>query len=54
MYVDYTQDILYAVEKAESFIEDMDFAAFEAGEKATFAVVRALEIIFEFTANSIR
>ena len=46
-YVDYLQNILYAMEKAESFIEGMDFAAFEADEKTTFTVVRALEIIGE-------
>jgi uncharacterized protein with HEPN domain len=46
-YRDYLQDILYAVERAESFIEGMDFAAFEADEKTAFAVVRALEIVGE-------
>ena len=46
-YTDYLQDILYAVERAESFTEGMDFAAFEADEKTAFAVVRALEIVGE-------
>jgi uncharacterized protein with HEPN domain len=35
------------VERAESFIEGMDFVAFEADEKTAFAVVRALEIVGE-------
>ena len=46
-YRDYLRDILYAVERAESFTEGMDFAAFEADEKTAFAVVRALEIVGE-------
>jgi len=46
-YVDYLQDILHAAEKAESFVEGMDFADFKLDEKTTFAVVRALEIIGE-------
>lgn len=46
-YRDYLQDILYAVKRAESFIEGMDFVAFEADEKTAFAVVRALEIVGE-------
>jgi uncharacterized protein with HEPN domain len=28
--LDYLQDILYAIERAESFVADMDYAAFEA------------------------
>jgi uncharacterized protein with HEPN domain len=46
-HADYLWDILYAVERAESFIEGMDFVAFEADEKTVFAVVRALEIVGE-------
>ncbi len=46
-YRDYLQDILYAVKRTESFIEGMDFVAFEADEKTAFAVVRALEIVGE-------
>ncbi len=44
---DYLQDILYAIEKAESFVGDMDYTAFEADEKTSFAAVRALEIVGE-------
>lgn len=45
--VDYLQDILYAIEKAESFAANMDYYAFEADEKPSFAVFRALEIVGE-------
>jgi uncharacterized protein with HEPN domain len=44
---DYLQDILYAIEKAESFVGNMDYIAFEADEKTSFAAVRALEIVGE-------
>ena len=43
--LDYLQDILYAIDRAESFVADMDYAAFEADEKTNFAAVRALEIL---------
>lgn len=48
-YVDYLRDIVDAIEKAERFIEGMDFARFSSDDKTTFAVVRALEIIGEAT-----
>jgi uncharacterized protein with HEPN domain len=46
-YRDYLRDILYAVKRAESFMEGMDFVAFEADEKTAFAAVRDLEIVGE-------
>lgn len=46
-FVDYLRDILYAAEMAESFVEGMDYAAFVADVKTSFAVIRALEIIGE-------
>ncbi|MDF0593723.1 DUF86 domain-containing protein [Methanotrichaceae archaeon M04Ac] len=49
VYTDHLRDILYAAERAEGFIEGMDFSAFEADEKTCFAVVRALEIVGEAT-----
>ncbi|KQC13995.1 MAG: DUF86 domain-containing protein [Methanothrix sp.] len=45
--LDYLQDILDAIESAESFVADMDYDAFEADEKTNFAAVRALEIVGE-------
>jgi len=45
--LDYLQDILYAIERAENFVADMDYVDFEADEKTSFAVVRALEIVGE-------
>jgi uncharacterized protein with HEPN domain len=46
-YVDYLKDILDAIEKAEQFIEGMDFERFSSDHKTRFAVIRALEIIGE-------
>jgi len=46
-YVDYLKDILEAIEKAEQFIEGMDFERFSSDYKTRFAVIRALEIIGE-------
>jgi uncharacterized protein with HEPN domain len=48
-YVDYLQDILDAIVKAEQFIEGMNFGSFCEDDKTVFAVVRALEIIGEAT-----
>jgi uncharacterized protein with HEPN domain len=46
-YVDYLKDILDAIEKAEQFVDDMDFDRFSSDYKTSFAVIRALEIIGE-------
>jgi uncharacterized protein with HEPN domain len=46
-YVDYLGDILDAIEKAEQFIEGMNFEWFSTDHKTEFAVIRALEIIGE-------
>jgi uncharacterized protein with HEPN domain len=48
-YEDYLADIADALEKIEKFIQGMDFEAFAADDKTTFAVVRGLEIIGEAT-----
>ncbi len=42
---DYLRDMVYAAEKAESFILGMDFDAFQKDEKTVWAVLKALEII---------
>lgn len=47
VYTDYLQDMLNAAEKAEHFVAGMDLPAFEADDKTTFAVIRALEIVGE-------
>jgi uncharacterized protein with HEPN domain len=44
---DFLRDIVDAAEKAQRFVEDMDFAAFEADAKTLFATTRAIEIIGE-------
>lgn len=47
--IDYLRDILDAAESAEQFTAGMDFDAFAADKKTTFAVIRALEIVGEAT-----
>lgn len=45
--VEYLKDILDGIDKAEEFIESLDYDGFVNDEKTSFAVVRALEIIGE-------
>lgn len=44
---DYLQDILDAIDAAESFIDEMSFEDFQQDRKTIFAVIRAIEIIGE-------
>jgi uncharacterized protein with HEPN domain len=44
---DYLQDILDAMDTAESFIEGISFSDFQQDRKTIFAVTRAIEIIGE-------
>lgn len=44
---DYLQDILDAMDAAESFIKGMSFEDFQEDRKTIFAVTRAIEIIGE-------
>lgn len=46
-FIDYLQDILQAIDKAEKFISGIDFDEFQEDEKTQFAVIRALEIVGE-------
>jgi uncharacterized protein with HEPN domain len=46
-FLDYIEDILDAMVKAETFVQDLDYEHFVADAKTTFAVTRALEIIGE-------
>lgn len=48
-FLDYIEDILDAMEKAEILLNDVSFEQFEADFRINFAVVRALEIIGEAT-----
>lgn len=43
--IDYLRDILDAAESAVQFAAGMDFDVFVADKKATFAVIRALEVV---------
>ena len=45
--LDYIEDAINAMVKAESFIEGMDFDTFSKDEKTIFAVIRALEVLGE-------
>ena len=48
-FLDYIEDILDAMEKAETMLSDVDFDEFEEDYQLNFAVVRALEIVGEAT-----
>ena len=45
--IDFLEDTLYAMEKAELFITDMTYEEFLKDEKTIFAVIRAIEVIGE-------
>lgn len=46
-YIDYLKDIVNAMKKAETFIENMTYEEFVQDDKTVYAVVRAIEIIGE-------
>jgi uncharacterized protein with HEPN domain len=46
-FLDYIEDILDAMSKAELLLEGVSYSQFESDFKINFAVVRALEIIGE-------
>lgn len=48
-FLDYIEDILDAMEKAEILLNETTFEQFEADFRINFAIVRALEIIGEAT-----
>ncbi len=48
-FLDYVEDILDGMEKAELLISDVNFEDFEADFRINYAVVRALEIVGEAT-----
>ncbi len=45
--IDFLQDALSAMEKAEGFVADMTYEEFINDEKTVFAVVRAIEVVGE-------
>jgi uncharacterized protein with HEPN domain len=45
--IDYLEDVLMAMEKAEAFTLQMSYAEFLKDDKTIFAVIRAIEIIGE-------
>src|SRR3990172_11975472 len=46
-FLDFVEDILDAMEKAELLLEGVSYEKFEADFRINFAVIRALEIIGE-------
>jgi uncharacterized protein with HEPN domain len=48
-FLDYVEDIIDAMNKAEILIEDVTFKQFESDFRINYALVRALEIIGEAT-----
>ena len=48
-FLDYVEDILDAMDKAEILLKDVTYDQFEADFRINFAVVRALEIVGEAT-----
>lgn len=48
-FLDYLEDILDAMQKAQAMLEDVTFEEFETDYQINFAVVRALEIVGEAT-----
>ena len=46
-YLDYVEDIIAAMNDAESFVKHEDFSAFLKDKKTIYATIRALEIIGE-------
>ncbi len=46
-YLDYIEDIIEAMNKAEQFVEGLSYELFAADDQINFAVVRALEIVGE-------
>ena len=48
-FLDFVEDILDAMDKAEILVEGMTYDEFEADFRTNFALVRALEIIGEAT-----
>ena len=48
-FLDFLEDILDAMGKAEDLLEGVSFTQFESDYRINFAVVRALEIIGEAT-----
>ena len=48
-FLDYIEDILDAMEKADTLLEGVDYEQFESDFRINYAVVRALEIVGEAT-----
>lgn len=47
----YIKDIIYYMERAEKYLENLDFEAFSKDNKTCDAVIRCIEVIGEATKN---
>jgi uncharacterized protein with HEPN domain len=52
-YIDFLQDVVDNLEKAERFVEGMDFEIFLEDEKTRYSVICALEIVGEAVRKSL-
>ena len=50
-FLDYVEDILNSMRKAQSFVEGMNYVSFAQDDKTIYAAVRAVEIIGEATKH---
>lgn len=50
-YIDSLRDMLTAIDDASSFVASIDLDDFQASREKQYAVIRALEIIGEATAQ---
>ena len=48
-FLDYIEDIIDAMEKAEDFLQGVSYDEFEADYRINFVIVRTLEIVGEAT-----
>ena len=46
-FLDYLEDILDSMRKAQQFVDGIDYDAFVQDDRTNFAVIRAIEIVGE-------
>lgn len=50
-FLDYLEDILDSMRKAQQFVDGIDYDAFVQDDRTNFAVIRAIEIVGEATRH---
>lgn len=48
-FLDYVEDVIEAMTKAQNFVKDLSYEDFSKDDKTVYAVIRAIEIIGEAT-----